>query len=137
MRHTVLSALLFAATAGIGQAATLEVAISGLASAEGRVLVAVYDSAESWMKKPLRAVAGVPGADGKLVLRIENLPDGDYAFNLLHDVNGNNKMDFNALGIPTEPYAFSNNASGSFGPPKFEAARFSVKGDTQQRIDLN
>jgi uncharacterized protein (DUF2141 family) len=133
---TLTVALLIALSTPL-QAATLEVAVSGLASTEGRVLVGVYDSAETWMKKPLRAVAGVPGADGKLVLRIENLPDGDYAFNVLHDSNGNNKMDFNAMGMPTEAYAFSNKASGTFGPPKFDAARFSVKGDTQQRIDLN
>lgn len=133
---TLTAALLFALSAPL-QAATLEIAVSGLASTEGRVLVAVYDSADSWMKKPLRAAAGVPGADGKLLLRIENLPDGDYAFNVLHDSNGNNKMDFNALGMPTEAYGFSNKAAGTFGPPKFEAARFSVKGDTQQTVDLN
>jgi uncharacterized protein (DUF2141 family) len=133
---TLTAALLFALSAPL-QAATLEIAVSGLASTEGRVLVAVYDSADSWMKKPLRAVAGVPGADGKLLLRIDNLPDGDYAFNVLHDSNGNNKMDFNALGIPTEAYAFSNKAAGTFGPPKFDAARFSVKGVTQQSVELN
>jgi uncharacterized protein (DUF2141 family) len=46
-------------------------------------------------------------------------------------------MDFNVLGIPTEAFGFSNNASGSFGPPKFEAARFTVKGDTVHRISIN
>lgn len=134
-RHLLLPLLL--AFAGAAPAATLEIEISGLSSTEGRVLVGVFDSAETWMKKPLRAAAGVPGADGKLVLRIDNLPDGDYAFNLLHDTNGNNKMDFNAMGIPTEVYGFSNKANGMFGPPKFEAARFTVKGDTRQVLELN
>jgi uncharacterized protein (DUF2141 family) len=30
------------------------------------------------------------------------------------------------MGIPTEDYAFSNNAMGNMGPPSFEAAKFQV-----------
>ena len=133
----ILSALLFTAAAAGSQAATLEIEVHGLRSAEGMVMLAIYDSAEGWMKKPLRGAMVQPGADGKAVIRVENLPDGDYAFSLLHDANGNRKMDSNLLGMPIEAYGFSNNATGSFGPPNFEAARFTLKGDAQQRIQLN
>lgn len=133
----ILSALLFTLAAAGSQAATLEIEVSGLRSAEGMVMLAIYDSAEAWMKKPLRGAMVQPGADGKAVIRVENLPDGDYAFSLLHDANGNRKMDSNLLGMPIEAYGFSNNASGSFGPPNFEAARFSLKGEAVQRIQLN
>lgn len=135
MTRSLLLPLLLACSAA-APAATLEIEVSGLASAEGRVLVAVYDHAERWMKKAVRGAVATPGADGKVVLRIDDLPDGDYALSLMHDRNGNGKLDANAFGMPTEPYAFSNNASGNFGPPKFDDARFTVKGDTQQRISL-
>lgn len=135
LNATLLAAMLFAASSV--HAATLDIEVSGLANQDGLVMVALYDSAESWMKKSVRGAAAKPLAGGKALLRVENLPDGDYAISLLHDANGNNKMDFNVMGIPTEAYGFSNNASGTFGPPKFEAARFTVKGDTVHRISIN
>ena len=134
MNRTLLP--LLALFAGAAPAATLDIEVSGTTPAEGRVMVAVYDHAERWMKKTVRSAVATPGADGKTLLRIENLPDGDYALSLMHDRNGNGKLDANAFGMPIEPYGFSNNASGSFGPPKFEDARFTVKGDTVQRIKL-
>lgn len=99
-------------------------------------MVALYDKAEGWMKAPLRGGKSAVTADGTTVLRFENLPDGDYAISVLHDANGNGKMDFNVMGIPQEAFGFSNKAAGTFGPPKFEAARFTVKGDTVHVIDL-
>lgn len=132
--HTLALSFALALAATASPAATLEIEISGLKSGEGEVMVAVYAGADSWMKKPLRGVAGKPSADGRLVLRVDDLPDGDYALSLMHDLNGNGRMDMNLLGIPTEPFAFSNNASGNFGPPRFEQARFSLSGSATQRI---
>lgn len=117
-------------------AATLEIELSGLNTTDGRVMAALYQQAEHWMKKPLTGAIAMPLPDGRALLRFENLPDGDYAFSVMHDVNGNGKLDTNAMGIPTEPFVFSNGAMGPFGPPKFEAARFSLKGDTVLRLSL-
>lgn len=133
----ILSALLFTLAAAGSQAATLEIEVQGLRSADGMVMLAIYDSADNWMKKPVRGAMVQPGADGKALIRVDKLPDGEYAFSLLHDANGNRKMDSNLLGMPIEAYGFSNNATGNFGPPSFEAARFSLKGDAVQRIQLN
>jgi Uncharacterized protein conserved in bacteria (DUF2141) len=36
------------------------------------------------------------------------------------------------LGIPLEPYGFSNNVRITFGPPKWEEAKFTVKGSTAE-----
>ena len=67
---------------------------------------------------------------------IFDIPDGTYAIGIFVDVNYNNKMDRNFLGIPKEQYGFSNNAKGNFGPPSFEAASFKVAGETRLSIDL-
>ena len=45
-------------------------------------------------------------------------------------------MDLNPFGIPTEPYAFSNNAIGNMGPARWGQARFTVTGATAQTIRL-
>ena len=44
------------------------------------------------------------------------------------DENNNGKLDKNLVGIPLEPYGFSNNARGFLGPPSFGDARFQVSG---------
>ena len=40
--------------------------------------------------------------------------------------NENKKIDTNFLGIPKEPYGFSNQKKGRFGPPKFKEVVFKL-----------
>ena len=53
-----------------------------------------------------------------------------------HWFDGDGEMDLNPFGIPTEPYAFSNNAIGNMGPARWGQARFTVTGATAQTIRL-
>jgi uncharacterized protein (DUF2141 family) len=56
---------------------------------------------------------------------------------MFHDVNGDGRMNTNPFGIPTEPYAFSNNARGQFGPASWADAVFTVEAaETTQQINL-
>ena len=50
-------------------------------------------------------------------------------------VNGNEKLDTNLVGIPSEPYGFSRNARGRFGPPSFDDLAIEV-GDDDLSIDI-
>jgi uncharacterized protein (DUF2141 family) len=67
---------------------------------------------------------------------LTNLDPGQYAIILFHDENGNGKLDTNALGVPSEPYGFSNNVRGFLGPPTFQDAIMQVNGDKAVRIVL-
>lgn len=120
----LIVAVLLAAALPAG-AAELTIAIQEVATAEGQIMVALYDNAASFPGKPLRALS-VPAAAGAMQVRIKDLPAGDYAFAIYHDANGNGKLDRNPLGMPSEDYAFSNNAAGKRGPPEFALARFSL-----------
>jgi uncharacterized protein (DUF2141 family) len=53
---------------------------------------------------------------------IHDLPAGEYALSAFKDDNGNGKLDANPLGMPIEPYGFSNDAAGSYGPPSYKAS---------------
>ena len=55
---------------------------------------------------------------GKLTLIFENVLPGEYAISALHDANDNQRMDFQANGMPIENYAMSNNPM-LMGPPNF------------------
>ena len=61
-------------------------------------------------------------------IAFDGLPRGDYAIAVIHDENGNGKLDTFA-GIPKEGFGFSRNPVITFGPPSFKAAQFTVSGD--------
>jgi len=114
--------LLIAQFAG---AADLTIRIDDVKSADGSVMVALFSSAPNFLKKPMNGAA-VQATAGSNTVVIKDLPEGDYAFAVYHDANANGKMDTNQMGIPTEDYAFSNNAMGKMGPPTFDLAKFTV-----------
>ena len=57
----------------------------------------------------------------------KNIPAGPYAIAVFQDKNNDGKLNKNLFGAPKEPYGFSNNKYGRFGPPEFEDVCFEVK----------
>lgn len=117
--------LAFCLISAATQAGDLAIRIDDVKSSEGNIMVAVFDSADSFLKRPVK-VARVPASAGTVNVLIKDVPAGEFGFSLFHDANGNGKMDRNLVGIPTEDYAFSNNALGKMGPPAFEQVKFTV-----------
>ena len=109
-------------------AAELTIDVQGIGVDQGEIQLALYDNASAWMKKAVK-FGRAPAKKGSVLLTISDIPQGEYAISMYHDENGNGKMDSNAIGIPIEPYAFSNDAMGSFGPPKFDQAKFKLDAD--------
>lgn len=137
-------ALKFAAAAlavsfGTAQAAELELSVQNIASGQGTVMVAVFNEAGQWLKKPVAVAqqAASSQVDGKLTLTLKDLPEGELAISIFHDLDGNGRLNSNGMGIPMEPFAFSNEAKAMFSAPKFEAARFTVPGVARMTITLN
>jgi len=117
---------LFMATAHAGD---LSVTISDIREAKGSLLIAVVNSDAAWNNeaKPV-AVQKVPAAQGEVKLQFKDLAPGAYAVQVFHDENGNNKLDSNFLGIPTEGYGFSNNPN-VMRKAHYDEARFDVGAD--------
>jgi len=65
----------------------------------------------------------------------KNLPQGIYAVSVLHDENGNGKMDKNFVGIPKEGYGASNNPKKKMRAPAFDEAKFSLN-SAEQTIEV-
>ncbi|GGD17008.1 DUF2141 domain-containing protein [Aquisalinus flavus] len=107
-----------------------------LAGTGGEVLVSLFADADSWQaNEPLRGLSRAADS-ARIEVTLEDLPPGTYAIKAFHDVNGNGKLDTNLIGVPTEPYGFSNGQAGRFGPPSFEAASFILEGEAHQDIGL-
>ena len=106
-----------------GGKAALTIEILGLESDVGSVAVALFDSAESFDRRTATvASAIVAPQDGRATWSVANLAAGTYAIAVFHDLNDNGELDRTTLGPPAEPYGFSNDARGRFGPPKFAKA---------------
>lgn len=117
-------------------AADLTLTVEGVASADGRVAAAVYDSAGTWLKGERVAQAQADAVSPRTVLVLRDLPPGRYGVSVMHDRNANGRLDTNVVGIPTEPFGASRDARGRMGPPAFDDAAVQVDGDTALTIHL-
>lgn len=103
----------------------LRVVISGFENNEGNCWFAldnsefIYESDDTvWIGKVL------PIENKQVVVVIDSLAFGEYAVRVFHDENTNGEIDTNIFGIPNEDYGYSNDASGWFGPPSWDKAKF-------------
>ena len=114
---------------------TLTIEIEVTKYNKGSILLALYNSEESYMKTPYKA-AKAEVVNNKAVISFENIEKGSYTFSMFHDVNDNKKMDKNFMGIPKEPYGFSNNQKGRFGPPDYEKVVFDVNENQTLQVSI-
>ena len=110
----------------------LEITVEGIRNDEGNVMVALHDeSGREGFPGANGAIAAqwMRAAPGSLRFVFLDLPPGQYAVAVFHDENGNDELDTNLLGIPTEGTGFSRNAQGNFGPPSFNDAAVEISAD--------
>lgn len=131
-----------AAQAGAAHAAdasSLTLTFKGLQQKTGAILFTVVNSEAAYDgKAPVVAQAILKVSGDTATKTFSGLAPGRYAIKAFHDVDGDGKMGTNPFGIPSEPFAFSNNAAGMMGPPKWADAAFEVKaGDNAQSIVID
>lgn len=126
------------AAAGGAGAAELSVSIEDIRSEEGTVLVQIVRGERGFdgEERPVAQISIRPA--GQAVRFGLELPEGTYGIQVFHDVNDSAELETTIVGMPSEPWAFSNNAVGAFGPPRWDAVSFRI-GDSPavQSIRLN
>jgi len=122
--HVLALALVSAAAAPAFAAETLSLEVKTPARG-GVVMVALYADGAAFdrLKGPLRTARAAPGAR----LTFEGLKPGRYAVMAFQDVNGDGRLNVWPIGLPKEPYGFSNGARGTFGPARWKDAAFDLK----------
>jgi uncharacterized protein (DUF2141 family) len=109
--------------------ATLTITLENVLSDEGDILAALH-TGDTFMKGAGVANFKSEAKKGQMTFAFENVAPGTYAVSVLHDLNGNQQMDFQPGGMPAEPYAMSGNDM-SMGPPSFDSVRFEVTAEDQ------
>ena len=138
-RRSILSVLLLAAALPCA-GAEVQVAVTGLESAQGALGCSLFGEAiaERFPLDPRQArTQRAPARPGRQTCVFRELRAGTYAVAVAHDVNDNGRTDRNLVGLPTEPWAVSNNVKPILRAPRFEEAAFAVTADEVRQIELH
>ena len=119
-------------------AADLTIRVENVLPAGGMLRLGLYDAAlyPDDNSKPI-ASADVPAIGGETVVTLHGIAPGVYAIQTFQDVNANNKMDTTWMGLPLEPFGFSQDAKPFLSKPAFDDVKFTLTaGENTQVIHL-
>ena len=90
-------------------AGTLLVTVNGVKAGEGNLRVAVFDEAhrDDFPEGKFLLGVVVPATGEQMAVEFSDIDQGEYAVAIIQDLNENEILDKNILGIPKEPYGFS------------------------------
>ena len=108
----------------------LTVRVEGISKAVGTIGVSLFNSPKGYPTRIEHAYesqwieleAGQMSIDGEF----EGIPFGKYAVSVVHDENGNKRLDMGPMGFPTEGVGFSNGQKIVMSVPKFSNSSVSL-----------
>ena len=113
--------------------------VAGLKEDKGQLRIGVFADAASWLGPAPRFSRVLPvkrEADGTMRVELPADLPARVAVAVVHDLDGSGEMNRNAVGMPTEPYGFSNNHRPRFGPPSFQAALVDPRAAGGPRVEV-
>lgn len=117
----LLTALVLLAAAGTAEAASLTLEFVK-ATDMGATHAALFNDPAQLPTVEAAMVRVIVAKDGPRVVTLHDLPPGRYAITAFQDINGNDVLDRNLLGMPAEPV--------------FEDAGFDLTDDARKAIRL-
>lgn len=106
--------------------AMLKVEFTNVKNGKGKLWIAIIKPGEKFGE-------GKPGIFKILEVKSKanqiatfQIEPGRYALAVYHDLNANDVMDKNFVGIPREPYGFSRDFRPKFSAPSFEDCAFEL-----------
>ena len=118
---------------------SLTVEVENLRNSKGLVQFALYNKDGSIPDEHYKNYFKMEKAtinNDKAEVTFSNLPEGDYAVNILHDENNNGKIDKGLL-LPKEGIGFSNYQTiGLRNRPNFYKASFEINTDKKIYVTL-
>lgn len=119
--------------------ATFAVDVTHIRGTSGRLIMALYDNAQSYKAmngKAAYATAAIRPIEGKAHVRFGMLPPGKYAVIVFHDGNNNGQFDFKGE-MPQEGYGISG-AKHALDEPSFRQAGVAVPvGEHQVSVKMH
>ncbi|MGZ4814951.1 MAG: DUF2141 domain-containing protein [Terriglobales bacterium] len=116
---------------------TLTISVENMDSDQGNLGILIFNGPKGWAEDRQAALKdiSIPAQKGTQKVTVQ-LPQGQYAIALIHDVNVNHKLDKNFIGMPKEYWGMSNNPHATIKAPPIEKAMFTLDGDKEVKITL-
>lgn len=116
----------------------LTVKIDNIGVTEGSIRIGVFNKEKDFLKREAAIEHYyIEVKNTTETITIDDLPKGDYALSMFHDLNADDEFNLNFLGIPKEPYGFSNNIKPKFSAPSYEDCKFSLEEDLLLEVTLS
>ena len=115
-----------------------EVIIHNIKSTKGVFIISFYDDAAAFPKVGKELLIEKVTVKDTLphTVRVKVPKEGWYAIAMFQDEDGTGKIKQDKIGIPEEPYAFSNNIHPRVEAPNFSSCKFYV-GESVKPIQIN
>lgn len=115
----------------------LSIRITGISQIKGTLYIGVFRQNDSFpiFGKQFKGVVQEVEKETQII-SFGELSEAEYAIAIYQDLNRNNKLDKNILGMPEERYGFSNNARKTFSAPSFQEAKIKLDKDLQITVTL-
>ena len=134
MKALVLAAALAAGSAQIPAAekapqagtATLTVNVENVSPKGGIVRMALYQAGNYDDNDHPTADGDAVAHQAGTTIVLKGLKPGEYAIKMMQDINKNGEFDRSWIGLPLEPYGFSNNVVVGLGEPSFDSTKFKI-----------
>ena len=111
----------------------IQVNVASKADARAPIFVGLFKKASSWdAETPDKNIKFPASADGSH--HVIDLEPGTYAFFMYNDLNNDGKLETGFMGMPAEPYSFSNNVKINMSKPTWAQISFKVTADGAKQV---
>jgi uncharacterized protein (DUF2141 family) len=114
----------------------VRVVLTGFRRDRGKALLAMFTSKSGFPENHTKAFAKIAAnIRGKRSMAVfKNVPPGKFAIVVLHDENGDKKMEKNFIGIPKEGFGISRNPKTRMGAPRWKDASLRIAPGQKARV---
>lgn len=105
----------------------LEIVVTNISTIKGSIELGIFNKQKGFLEKGEQYKSYTQKVtNDTVVFLLKGYKKDNYAISLYHDVNSDNECNLNFLGIPKEPYAFSNNFRPKLSKPSFKDCMFTA-----------
>ena len=109
----MLFTILIFSFSGFSQQAKITVKVKGITEVKGIMNIALFSNEKDYSSKDNFTLGErVPVTSNDFSFTFPEVPNGVYAVKIYQDLNDDQELDTNWIGMPKEPFGFSNDAKG-------------------------
>ena len=137
MNYMLFLVIIFISSFQNTEKSDLKITVTNIKSLKGNIEIGIFNNAKSFPEKgkEYRTYSKSVTKDSTVFI-LQDLIKGDYAIAIYHDINSDKKCNLNFMGIPIEPYGFSNNFKPRLSKPSFNNCKIKVDKDSAIMIKL-